>query len=72
MKERNNCNIMGKTSDYIYRMLMYWTLASVKPLAWASGGYLKKNKKTLKKHYYIWVMKRRQTGLWDEKGLGVQ
>lgn len=44
MKERDNCNNMGKTSDYIYRMLLYWTLASVKLLAWASGGYLKKKK----------------------------
>ncbi len=70
MKERNNGNNMGKTSDYIYRMLLYWTLAGVKPLAWGSGSYLKKW--ILKKHYYIWAIKRRQIGLWDDTGLGVQ
>lgn len=70
MKERNNSNNMGKTSDYIYQMLLYWTLTGFKPLAWGSGGYLKKI--ILKKHYCIWVIKRRQIGLWDDTGLGVQ
>lgn len=68
MKERNNCNNMGKTSDYIYQMLLYWTLACVR--AWGSGGYLKKEKH-LKTLLHL-NKEEKQAGLTDEKGLGEQ
>lgn len=71
MKESNYCTNMGKTSDYFYRMLLSWTLACVKPLAWGNGCYVEK-KKHLKETLLHLSDEEKQAGLSAEKGLREQ